>query len=339
MNTLCFRLLIGILIAISTNLSAQHYPAGSEGIKGATMPSPGLYFEDDNSFYYSDHAPGFDGQLKYTWHAWSSLISTMKQGFKYESYIQAPRLLWMTDRKVFGADYGVAVKIPFAYKEHLQEFDTVLIQDNMIGGAGPTMKSTREFGISDIEVEPLILSWHLKQFDILAGYAFFAPSGDYDHKKLYILNLGNGYWTHMFTLGITWYPDADKSWAFSLVNHYEINMEQYTDYANPYLGIQPTSTTLGDIYTLEWAVSKTVIKDVNVGITGYFQQQVTSTDGPTWYGPTFLDERVHVAGIGPEIRAEIPSCGLGVSLRYAYEFSALDHPQGQMTTLTITKSF
>jgi hypothetical protein len=58
------RLTIVLLLSISAKLYAQHYPAGSEGIKAASLPPPGFYFEDYNSFYYSDRTPGFDGQLE-----------------------------------------------------------------------------------------------------------------------------------------------------------------------------------------------------------------------------------------------------------------------------------
>jgi hypothetical protein len=98
-------------------------------------------------------------------------------------------------------------------------------------------------------------------------------------------------------------------------------------------------TTLGNIYTLEWAVSKTIVKGVDVGLTGYYQQQVTSTEGPTSNGPTWQDERIHVAGIGPEISANYAKWGLSASLRYDYEFSAMDHPQGNLINFTVTKSF
>jgi hypothetical protein len=98
-------------------------------------------------------------------------------------------------------------------------------------------------------------------------------------------------------------------------------------------------TTLGDIYTLEWAVSKTMWKSLDVGLTGYYQQQVTSTEGPTPNGPTWQGERVHVAGIGPEVDGAVPGWGLTIALRYAYEFSAMDHPQGHLINLTVKKSF
>ena len=322
---ICQSITIGVLFFITLGLHAQHYPAGSEGIKAASLPPPGVYFDDYNSFYYSDQTPGFGGQLEH---------------FDMFTYVQAPRLTWMTGWKFLGADFGVAVKVPFAYKDHKQAFPSVLEKVPGIP-VGPTISTTEEFGLSDIQVEPLILSWHLKRFDIVTGYSFWAPTGEYDHKKLFLLNLGNGYWTHMFTLGATWYPDEKKTWAISLLNHYEINMAQYSDlYASatpPY--VASLDTTLGNIYTLEWAVSKTIVNGVDVGLTGYYQQQITDTEGPTWYGPTYFSERVHVAGIGPEIEVACPKWGLVGSLRYAYEFSAMDHPQGHLINLTVTKSF
>ena len=333
-------LAIVFLLGITAKLHAQHYPAGSEGIKGASLPPPGFYFEDYNSFYYSDRTPGFDGQLEHTFGSGGQV----KPGFDLFTYTQAPRLLWMTGWKFLGADYGMAVRIPFVYKKHDQTVPTVL---ERVAGipVGPAVTSVNKFGLGDIQIEPLILSWHLKRFDIVTGYSIWAPTGEYDHNTLFLLNLGNGYWTHMFTLGATWYPDAEKTWAISLLNRYEINMAQYSDLYNvpvspshP-LGIGSLSTTPGDIYTLEWAVSKTVVKGVDVGLTGYYQQQVTDTEGPTTYGPTYFSERVHVAGIGPEIEASYPQWGLTASLRYAYEFSAMDHPQGNLITLTVIKSF
>jgi hypothetical protein len=302
-------ILSGCLLCLAIPAKAQHYPAGSEGIKGASLPPPGFYFEDYNSFYYSDRTPGFGGQLEH---------------YDQFNYVQAPRLIWMTGWKFIGADYGMAIKAPLIYKE---------------------FKRVSHFGLSDVQIEPLILSWHLKRFDFVTGYSFWAPTGNYDKNELFLFNLGDGYWTHTFTLGVTWYPDKKKAWAISLLNHYEINTEQYRSLVNvppspsAPLGIASFGTTLGDIYTLEWAVSKTFVKGMDIGLTGYYQQQVTGTQGPTFNGPTWQNERVHVAGIGPEVKADFPKWGLSTSLRYAYEFTAMDHPQGNLITLTVTKSF
>jgi hypothetical protein len=104
-------------------------------------------------------------------------------------------------------------------------------------------------------------------------------------------------------------------------------------------GAVSEDSTLGDIYTLEWAIGKSVIKDFDVGLTGYYQQQVTRTEGLIFNGPTWDGGKVQVAGIGPEIEATIPDWGLTASLRYAYEFTAMDHFQGNLINFTVTKSF
>jgi len=319
------------LFAATIQLHAQHYPSGSEGIKAATTPPPGFYVRDDNSAYYSDRIPGYAGQLS---------ANPFASGFDIFTYVQTIRMEWITKWQFLGADYGMGIRLPFTYKYHNQKSPSILEKIQGIP-VGPAITTVNKFGLSDIQVNPLNLAWHLNQFDVVTGYSFWVPTGQYDHKQLYFLNLGQGFWTHMFTLGVTWYPDADKTWAVSLLNNYEINMAQYSD---KYVAASPPyvttlDTTLGDIYTLEWAISKSIKKNVDLGLTGYYQQQVTDTQGPTWFGPTYNSEKIHVAGIGPEIKLASEKWGLSGSLRYAYEFSALDHPQGNLITLTLLKSF
>ena len=55
-------LLAAGLMALPTALQANqankviagHYPAGAEGLKGASLPPPGLYLRDYNIGYYAD---------------------------------------------------------------------------------------------------------------------------------------------------------------------------------------------------------------------------------------------------------------------------------------------
>jgi hypothetical protein len=312
----------------SVKLCAQHYPAGSEGIKGATMPPPGLYFEDYNSFYFYDKVQGFPAQGR--------------SGPEQFSYTQTPRLTWITPWHILDTDFGAAVRIPFVERLYTHSVPY-----------GPPISTTpfptynyktvtdSQFGLSDIQVEPLILAWHLRRFDFVASYSLWIPTGDWNHNNYIFDNFGQGYWTHSIEFGATWYLDNKKTWAVSILNHYDINTAQYSGlyYEPTPSGVASLDTTLGDIYTLEWAVSKTIVKGIDVGVTGYYQQQVTDTEGPTFNGPTWKKEKIHVAGIGPEIRGTYAKWGLSGSLRYAYEFSAMDHPQGNLITLTITKSF
>lgn len=291
-------LLLAELFAFPNLLQAQpvpivaaHYPAGAEGIKGASLPPPGLYFRDYNFFYYSDRFK--DGP----------------PGFRLDAYVNAPRLIWMTPVKILGADYGMDVIVPFGYLDYKYQTPAGQVKDSW-------------FGLGDIEVEPLLLSWHFKQFDLSGGYAFWAPTGDYSRGRPDLIS--QGFWSHMLTLGGTWYPDEAKTWAVSLLNRYEFCHEQDQTDVNP-----------GQVYTIEWGVSKGITKTVDVGLIGYYQQQTTTDNGRN----AFSDKLDRKVGVGPEISAFWPSLGLFTSLRYAYEFAAVERPEGQLVTLTLTKRF
>ena len=86
--------------------------------------------------------------------------------------------------------------------------------------------------------------------------------------------------------------------------------------------------------TLEWGFSKTVTQGVDVGLIGYYQQQVTEDSGT---GAS--SDLSHVVGVGPEVNVFWKTIGLFTSLRYAYEADVKDRPQGHTVTLTLTKRF
>jgi hypothetical protein len=327
--------IISVLFAATFQLHAQHYPAGSEGILAGSLPSPGFYVKDYNSFYIYDEVPAFFNNQE------------EKSKFIQFDYVQAPRLIWITPLHFLGANFGMAARIPFAYQQYTHGVGSGSGFPGPPQPPGPTTTVTeRQFGLSDIQIEPIIFSWRLKHFDITTSASFWVPAGQFNKDNNYeFYNLGQGYWTYSFSLGATWYPDDKKTWAISVLNHYDINTAQYSSLINVIpspshpLGIASFDTTLGDIYTLEWGISKTLEKRVEIGATGYYQQQVTATEGPTLFGPTGSGQRVHVTGVGPEIAVTFPKWGLRTSLRYDYEFSAEDHPQGHLINLTVTKAF
>lgn len=279
-------------LALASTLASQaqpivagHYPAGAEGIKGASLPPPGVYFRDYNFFYFADE---------------------FKDGppFNITAYINAPRVIWMTDLEILGANYGMDVIVPFAY----------------LNWSAPGNTDT-DFGLGDIQIEPLLLSWHFKQFDLAAGYAIWLPSGDFKTTTPDLVS--KGFWSHMLTLGGTWYPDKEKTWAISLLNRYEFCHEQQNTHIDP-----------GQVYTLEWGFSKSLNPGVDVGLIGYYQQQTTKDSGLT-----ATNKRDRKLGIGPEINAFWPKLKLFTSVRYAYEFEAVERPEGHLVTLTLTKLF
>ncbi|HEY9173480.1 MAG TPA: transporter [Verrucomicrobiae bacterium] len=278
-KTIALGVACGVL-AFADSLQAQHYPAGSEGLKAATLPPPGFYFRDYNQFYFAND---FEGG---------------PPGFDVTAYVNAPRLIWITDLKILGASYGMDALIPLGYVD-------------ISSDPGGPNKSRFSFG--DVCLEPATLSWHTKQFDVALAYAVWAPTGDDD-----LAGLGAGFWSHMLTAGATWYVDQDKTWSVSALNRYEINHER-------------KNFTVGDTWTLEWGIGKAVSKTVEVGVVGYYQAQVTDDD------PKGGGGKPHVAAIGPEVSAFFPKLGMFASLRYLCEFAANNDTEGHLFTLTLTK--
>lgn len=269
---------------------AAHYPAGSEGIKGASLPPPGLYLRDYNLFYSADR------------------FENGPPEFDLFAYVNAPRLIWMTDWKILGASYGMDVILPFGYVDW--EFDTP---------AGTVSDSS--FGIGDIQLEPLLLSWNFPQLDLAAAYAVWAPTGDFSPSRPDVL--AKGFWSHMLTLGGTWHIDREKTWALSLLNRYEFCHEQ-----------EQTDIDPGQVYTLEFALSRALGKTLDAGIVGYWQQQTTSDSGP---GTN--DDHDRKVGLGAEISGFCPKTGIFASLRYVHEFDAASRPEGELVTVTLTRRF
>jgi len=290
---------IGAMIALATSLQAQpsaHYVPGSEGVKGSSLPPPGFYFRDYNYFYWADQLMNASGH------------SGGPPNFETFTYANIPRAIWITDTKLLGGYVGVDALLP-------------LIDQHVRAG---TFDSTT-FGIGDFFGEGT-LSWHITQFDFAIGSGVWAPTGDSPSPpppfpaQPHSLRVGAGFWTFMQTAGATWYVDEAKTWAVSALNRYEFNTEQ-----------RYTHVTPGDAYTLEWGVSKSVCKEADLGVVGYYQQQVTANSNKLPLN--------RVAAIGPEVSVMFPKQMLFLSLRYNYEFMAENRAQGQTFTLTVTKGF
>jgi hypothetical protein len=287
--------LLGLPLLVQAQPSA-HYVPGVEGIKGASLPPPGFYLRDYNVAYFSSRLNDATGH---------EVPGVDANAFIYAN---VPRLVWITDVQILGGNLGVDALLPLQYTD-------------LDIKAGPnTVINNGTFGIGDLFAEGT-WSKHIKQFDFSAGAGFWAPTGNSAAPPT--TRAGLGYWTAMLTAGATWYIDSEKKWSVSALNRYEFNTAQ-----------EDTQITPGQAYTLEYGVGYGVSKTVDVGVTGYYQQQVTADSGP---GASSQLDRV--AGVGPEVSVFYPRVMLGWSLRYVYEFMAESRLQGNTVTLTITKRF
>jgi hypothetical protein len=285
-------ILISILPSRAFAQSTAHYPTGIEGIKAGSLPPPGLYFRDYNVVYTSSELDDASGHEIH-----GSNLSNFV-------YAQVPRLVWITDRKFLGGYVGVDFAWPI-----------VDLHTSVNTPGGPFTGQTVGFGDPFLQSS---LSWHPKAFDFGLAVGEWFPLGRTAPPPT--TKIGLGYWETMLTAGMTWYPDADKKWAISLLNRYEISSEQRNTHITP-----------GNAYTLEWGLSNSITPLIDLGIVGYYQKKVTPNSG-TGASHT-LDS---VAAVGPEISMVFPKLKMVAGLSYYYEFMAEARAKGQQVTLLFT---
>jgi hypothetical protein len=184
-------------LALTGTVQAQpsgHYFPGIEGLKGATLPPPGIYLRDYNLVYFADRLNDTHGN--------------QVNGIDPNLFIYAnvPRLIWITDLKLLGGYIGVDALLPIQYTD----LEVPGLDDNT-------------FGLGDLFGEAT-WSTHAKQFDASLGFGVFAPTGNSSPTNP--TEPGLGYWTYMFTAGATVYFDEGKKWALSALNRYEITSEK-----------------------------------------------------------------------------------------------------------------
>ena len=304
MKTLNVRCLLAVaLAAIPGELQAQpdaHYVPGIEGIECATLPPPGFYFRDYNVFYLGEQLNNSGGH------------NYAPPGFQAMVYATVPRAIYISDYKVLGGNLGGDVVLPFVYSSYR----------NAPSPGGLVSGST--IGVGDFYGEGT-LSWHPKQFDIGAAVGFWAPTGNSSGPPQ--TQPGSGFWTPELTLGATWHLDEARTWAISALNRYEFNGE----YNN-------TGVTPGQAWTLEWGLSKKLIKTLDCGIVGYYQQRVTASTGNEPLAASLFPYS-RVAAVGPEVNIFFPSIKLWTALRYNYEFMAENRVQGHTFAIVLTKAF
>jgi hypothetical protein len=272
-----------------------HYPLGSEGIKSGTLPPPGLYYRTYNSIYYADtvtSSGGHDIDINYQ----LTILATVH------------RFVWVSDFKIFEADYFADIVVPFQYTE---------VEAKALG------PDDHDFGLADINIEYFGLAWHQQQYDFGVGQSIYVPVGEYSRRNP--ASPGKDFWTHMSTVGLTYYLDPEKSLSAAILARYEIHSEK-----------NRTSVRPGRNILFEYGIAK-AIGSWQVGVSGYAQWQIGDDSGSAVTWDKGVHDRVHA--IGPEVVYVDHTKGLNFSLRYLKEFGAVDRPEGHSVVFTFAKRF
>ncbi len=289
-------LLFSIVSIYPQGISGNHYSNGVEGINAGSVPPPGFYLRWYNFYYYSSKMVDGNGD-------------ELPIGFTANAFVSAPRFIWITGKKFLGADVGFDLMLPIVNTSI--EIDALGFDDSSLE-------------LADLYFSPIILSWHRKNWDATLVYSIFAPTGDYDKGDP--TSAGKGYWTHMFSLGGTYYFDSEKKWSASILSRYEIHTNRKKDDVRP-----------GDDFHFEWGISKRINTKLTLGLVGYSQFQITEDSGKDVVWDKSIKDHVHA--IGGEALFFLPEKKWFISLRAVKEFAAKDRPEGFVFTLTLTKIF
>ncbi len=299
--TLCLPL---AALLLAPQAQASHYVPGVEGVMAATTPPPGFHWRMYNVWLNEDTLLDNDGD-------------EMNADFDLDVFANVNRLVWGSKTLLLGANWGADVVIP------VLNVDLSAKQKPL----GFTIVDDSAFGLGDITVEPLWMTWRLTRFDVSAGLAAILPTGNWDIEDN--LNTGEGTFSGMLTLGATAYVDADKTWTASVLTRTLVHSEQ-----------EGSDITPGDNFVAEWGVGKTLMAgnalQVRPGLAGFGYWQITDDNG----AGADQDARVRKYAIGPEVNLFwLPPTLFQANLRALYEFASRNTSEGYELVLTLTKSF
>ncbi|MBH8581418.1 SphA family protein [Bisbaumannia pacifica] len=282
----------GAALASPASAANGHYVPGVEGLNGAMVPPPGLYYRGYLARYEidslrdggGDAAPGRNrGEV-------TALVN---------------RLVWITDRQILGADYGVEAILPVV--------DTSL----RFGGVG---LDDGDSGLGDLFLSPLVLGWHGERWDAVFAAGQWLDTGD--HAADRPASPGKGFDSTMLTLGGAWHLDEARRWTVSALSRYETHGRQ-----------SDTGVTPGDSLVVEWGLGHRLASGLTLGLVGYDAWQLEDDSGAA------SGDKAEQHAIGVEAGVFWPALGLGLNAALYHEYDNRAAPQGDLLRLTLTQAF
>ncbi len=320
-----FHLSLMLLFAagISVPAKANYNIHRTHGIKPGTAPVVGLTYTMDNNFYTADKLKDSKG-------------NEVNADIDVKMFYNTHKFSWMSSNRILGASWGLSLMIPVVYVDYEYNSESgsessgrfvsrnsiMPLQDvNMFDGMTVAPKFDKLY-FGDIALTPVNFSWNTDQYDVQAAFKIVVPTGHFDKDNF--ISAGSGMWTFIPSVGGTFYFDEAKSWSASVSVRYNIHTEK-----------KDLNLRKGDDLGFEWSVAKSFNNILELGAVGSCQWQITDDSGRVG----IVDKGARVYAAGPEVSGTISQINLTFSLRSLWEFGAVNHTQGNMTSLSIKKVF
>jgi len=273
-----------ITSAHATEGALQHYPIGANTAQPAVMPPPGATsWLNYDQYYTANKFKNAQG-------------NSSVPGFRLSAFGEAARMIHTWNFDLDGWHFSS------------QLIATILYTNASRGGTGHTAA-----GFGDLNTVPLYVWKDFGDFNFLAGFNVWAPTGNFSRSQA--LNTSLNYWTYAPEFALTYHPNdrfmanIDTVIMFNTENtatHYRSGSAINFDFQ---AGYRPFDA----------------FKFVQLGFSGYYFAQFTDdiSNGVSVAGG---GNRGRVLGIGPQARFDFP--GGGIIFKWQKEFFAMNRPEG-----------
>jgi len=320
-----------------------HYYPGVMGMRDIILPPKGLYAIYYDPVYFSNDLCNANGNKT---GSYSMSVSETKHINVYGHSIpirlsaglsadinnsmtfttEQLLLLWTTPWKILGADFGMFIAPSMGYvgietevKAHATGSITIGDLTRTVSRDETVKVKSSIYGFGDMLVQPVMLDWRGKHYDIGLYYGFWAPTGAYSENR--IANVGMGFWTQQFQAFGAYYFDEHRTTALIATGTYNLNSKRYDQDLTP-----------GQSMTIEYHLSRYLTDRVEIGVSGYDQWQISSDTGSAAKNK---DVFYQIHGIGGQIGGWIIKDKLNITTKCIWEYYGVDRFKGILATANL----
>ena len=281
----------------SAQLNGQNIK-GDAGLKSGSQAPPGAYVAVPLWFYTADEVKNRNGE-------------TVLSG-KLDAAVFGAALNVVTPKKLFGANYGFLVVLPWA--------------NNRVQGA-EDFDSNPGVGLTDMYVQPINLGWHTPRADVILAYGLYLPTGRYENGA--DNNTGLGMWAQEFLAGTTLYLNPARSLHAATTATFNVQSKK-----------RDSNTKVGNILNLEGGAGADFLGGgLTAGLAYYGTFKVSDDQFDSPLAQLLIRGRNRVWGLGPEVTLAIAAnktvYGF-VTVRYQWELAARPATQGAAWNILAT---
>ena len=293
---------IFLLVPLLQAQERGQYLPGFSGLNSGIQAPPGFTYANYFFWYPSDRLNDSNGD-------------EVRLDVELDLVADFSLFVYTTKAKFLGANYGMAVGIPFV---------NTAIGLGQLGGLTTG-------GIGDIYVEPVNLGWAKPgAYNIKVAYGFIAPTGKFDEDGTETTT--TDYWGHEFTFATTRALGQTKLWQLSVNTNWEFHQKKRHE-----------DVKVGNNMTLEYGVGKTIVKNqgkqlIQVGAVGYAEFQLTDDSGSD-VSAFNRGNQDHAFGLGGEFGVIWPVSKFNFLVRVIPEFGVRSRTQGLTFVVAAGKSF